>query len=90
MIFLLLEELILDFVVVSKENHFSIDEGLECVSFEAHIDEEDYIVQHLWIGLRQWESTNSQIFLNNILEVSYFRGYSRVRIVRLCEFDVEK
>jgi hypothetical protein len=49
MIFLLLKQLILNFVVVSEEKHLPVDESLEGVCFEAHIDQQKDIVQHFGV-----------------------------------------
>lgn len=53
MILLLLQQLVLHLVVVPKEDHLPIDERLEGMSFEGHIDKQNEVVQHLLVAIRQ-------------------------------------
>ena len=54
-VLLLLEQLVLDLVVVPEEVHLVVDEGLEGVGFEAHVDQEDEVVHQLAVIVRRME-----------------------------------
>ena len=41
----LLQQLVLDFVVVSEKHHLSVNESLECMRLEAHVDKKNYVIQ---------------------------------------------
>lgn len=43
--FLFLQEFILHFIVVSEEQHFSVNQGLEGVSFKTHVNQKNNVVE---------------------------------------------
>lgn len=49
---LVLQQLILHFIVVSEEKHLAIDQGLEGMRLETHVNQKNDIVEEFIIALR--------------------------------------
>lgn len=58
---LLLKQLVFHLVVVSEEEHLPIDESLESVCFETHIDQEYDVVEEFIVALRHTEYSFFQL-----------------------------
>lgn len=62
MIFFLLQELVFHFVVVTEEDHLTVDQGFESVSLEAHVCKDYEVVQHLFVAAGDMELSFFEVF----------------------------
>jgi hypothetical protein len=67
-ILLLLQQFVLHFVVVPEEEHLVVDECLEGMRLEAHVDKEDQIIQQFAIASRRIKVPPIQFRCKNHLE----------------------
>ena len=88
-VLLLLEQLILDLVVVPEEVHLVVDEGLEGVGFEAHVDQEDKVVHQLAVIVRRMEEPLLQLGSDRHLKGLQFADDELVGVV-LLQRDIEE
>ena len=82
-ILLFLKQLVLHLVVVAEEEHLVVDERLEGVSLEAHVYQEDQVVQQVRVLLGRREVALGELRAEDGLKVMQLGDYLRVDVVSL-------
>jgi hypothetical protein len=88
-VLLLLEQFVLHLVVVAEEEHLIVYEGLEGMGLEAHVHQEDQVIQQLGVLFGGREVPLGQLGVQDGLEVVQLLQDLRVYVVSL-QRDVEE
>ena len=89
MAFLLFQELVFHFVVISEEKHLPIDERLKGWRLKAHICQQNQVFEELLVTLRFLENSFFEIVPNEVLEISELTQNILIFVVIFGDSDVE-